>query len=188
VLGGQSLVKVIDKVTHPSLKTERTKRVDQLQAGDIVVVSDGKTDGGRATVVCVAKIKCSTETRMIKFPCGLTITPTHPIQADNGEWRYPEEFSDTKEKWVLPGRDGYVYNFVLSKKCTLVVNSKRCSTWGFDMNLPIGKPFYGAPIRHHLEQTRGWNEGDMEIVDGEIMGWLAGEPDSRLEDTDKTEL
>merc|ERR1711964_115615 len=115
-----------------------------------------------ASVELVAKIKTCGEARMVHLPGGLTITYKHPIQIDN-QWCYPKDVGTEVEKCE------YVYNFVLSNDHILIVNGVRCITMGHDLTLlgadgePIGKPFYGAPVKRHLEQTGALARGYVEV-------------------------
>jgi hypothetical protein len=91
----------------------RTRRVDLLQAGD--VLEDGA--GGPAVVQCVVKTLCEGwRARLVEFEGGLRITAWHPVMGPAG-WTFPAELAARAEGARLGNESACeaVYSFVLAR-------------------------------------------------------------------------
>jgi len=139
---------------------KRTKIAD-VRAGDEVC-----TASGTAKVRCAVKLhrnQHSASKRLIRFDCGLTITPDHPVYVD-GEWRRPRELGTPVE------HDGWVYNLVLDKCHILIVDGVQCVTFGHGIRGPVVEHAYWGTdmVLKDLAAQPGWDEGFV-MVSGSLQ-------------------
>lgn len=126
--GGQSHIKVLLK-NH----TVVVKPVSEVRVGELV-----QTGMGYTRVTHKACIRQHTSVMQLG---GLYITPTHPIRAAvfGNVWIQPQKLRLGKN-FIVPE----VYNFVLEKGISLIVNDIECVVWGHDCPIPaLVHPFYG---------------------------------------------
>lgn len=112
-----------------------SKLVRDLRKGDRVRCDVG---GEMAEVTCVMVIHVSSgRIPMVQFPNGLAITPMHPILS-GGIWMLPRDLQVFE--FVECDR---VFNFVLDRQHTLLVNGVTCVTLGHSREGHTRHPFWG---------------------------------------------
>jgi hypothetical protein len=123
--GGDSVVWMAD---------ERHKLVRDLRKGDRIRCGAG---GQTAEVQCVVAMRVKgCRAPMVHFPSGLAITPTHPVLDNSGEWVPAEEVHELRVVDI-----DRVYNFLLDRQHTIVVNGVICVVMGHGG--PMKHPFWG---------------------------------------------
>jgi hypothetical protein len=148
--------------------------VSHVQPGDKVRVANGI-----ASVRCVVRIARSPQKSMVIFPEGLTITPGHPVRI-NGEWMRPR---DLRAGVVTTNSCSCVYNFVLDRCHTLLVDGIECVTWGHGLTGEVvGHSYFGSTrIIRDLATLPGWKQGHVSVdgfvrdASAQVTGlWAAG--------------
>ena len=107
-------------------------RVDQLQAGHRV--------HGGATVTCVL-VTMVEDAVVVRLGAdnGCALTSYHPVCVD-GQWAFPKDLAAPE---IISACT--LYNFVLDRQHTLVVNGVTACTLAHDMRgAVIGHPYFGA--------------------------------------------
>jgi uncharacterized protein YegL len=151
-----------------NMADQRSKRVDQIQAGDVV-------EGG-FRVACVVRTAVGRRVKMIHLQ-GLCITPWHPVQpATTREWTFPADIAaqgtakmmGCRLEWVTLD---YYYNFVLETGHYVTIGGYRACTLGhgFDENEVIRHAYYGTSrVIEDLKNTGQWAKGlvDLTMPDG----------------------
>lgn len=130
--------------------------VCDVQPGHEVLVADGT-----AQVRCVAQIARSPLKKLLGLPCGLTITPGHPVRVQ-GKWQRPRDLPEFKQ---ADSPSHVVYNFVLDRCHILLVNGIQCVTWGHAMKEDVVKhDYYGTNlIVSDLSRLPGWKQGYVKV-------------------------
>eukprot|EP00005_Dracoamoeba_jomungandri_P008445 CAMPEP_0174262642 /NCGR_PEP_ID=MMETSP0439-20130205/14309_1 /TAXON_ID=0 /ORGANISM="Stereomyxa ramosa, Strain Chinc5" /LENGTH=592 /DNA_ID=CAMNT_0015347469 /DNA_START=183 /DNA_END=1961 /DNA_ORIENTATION=+ len=134
------------------LPGSKTKRVDLLKKGDLVVTPDGSTE-----VVCVVKtVMESGEANLVRLEGGLLVTPWHPVLDHNGSWCFPSELQKPS---VVPCPA--VYSFVLKDQHVMSINGVFCVSLGHSFSEPkVKHDYFGSPlVISHLKAMRGWSQG-----------------------------
>lgn len=137
-----------------------TKPVRELKKGDLVKCND---EGEIAEVKCVLVQQVATGTKaMVKFGNGLVITPMHPIMSA-GVWTLPKDIQDSHE--VDAKR---VFNFLLDKQHTIVINGVVCSALGHHRKGHTWHPFWGnwdevMKCMRRVDEV-GFENGSVEIA------------------------
>jgi hypothetical protein len=111
------------------------KPVGELRKGDLVKCD---LEGHTAEVACVMVMAVPKgETIMAKFDNGLVITPAHPVLCE-GAWVLPNDL-------VKPSRVKVcrLFNFVLDRQHTILVNGVVCSALGHRREGYTGHLFWG---------------------------------------------
>lgn len=107
------------------------KLVKNIRKGDVV-----KSRDGPATVQCVVKTKVEEgKLDMVSLNDDLFITPFHPVCID-GVWDFPLNFKNT-----FTFETNFVYDFILDKGHTVLINSIECVT--------LGHSFTQDKVKHH---------------------------------------
>ena len=137
------------------------RKVSDVQPGDEVIVSDGTT----ARVLCVAEVtrRAGFKQDMMHLPdCGLVISAGHPVQM-RGKWQKPRNAEGFE--YVSTATSDSVWNFVLNRSHSLLVNGISCVTWGHNLEDPeLYHGFYGTQrIVDALSQLQGWEVGKVCI-------------------------
>ena len=103
---------------------------------------------------------------LLSFPCGLQITPNHPIRFE-GKWIRPCDHARDKSIRV---ECAIVYNVVLDHSHILIVNGVECCTWGHNLRGDgIEHTFYGTnAVVHALSELPGFEDGFVTILQ---RGW-----------------
>ncbi|KAK5063077.1 hypothetical protein LTR84_005153 [Exophiala bonariae] len=149
--GGESLVHMDGGATKP---------VKELKKGDLVQCND---EGEIAEVKCVLVQQVAGGTKaMVKFENGLVITPMHPIMSE-GVWALPKDMQDSHQ--VDAKR---VFNFLLDKQHTIVVNGVVCSALGHHRKGHTWHPFWGnwhqvMSCMRRVDEV-GFENGSVEIA------------------------
>jgi hypothetical protein len=108
----------------------RHKLVRDLRKGDRI-----RCDAGSQTaeVQCVVAMRVKgCRAPMVHFPSGLAITPTHPVLDNSGDWVPAEKVHERRVVDI-----DRVYNFLLDRQHTIVVNGVICVVMG-----------HGGPMKH----------------------------------------
>jgi len=151
--GGKSLMTLHDGTQ---------KLVETVKKGDHV-----KTQNGWSTVKCVVKSHVTNNMALlVSLPCGLTITPWHPIMSEKGEWIFPSELSKPK---FVPCTE--VYNFALDSEHTVFVNGVLCVTLGHhETNGKAPHAYFGSSlVIENLMKFPGWDEGLVDVYPDSIV-------------------
>ena len=154
----------------------RTRRVDLLQAGD--VLEDGA--GGPAVVQCVVKTLCEGwRARLVEFEGGLRITAWHPVMGPAG-WTFPAELAARAEGARLGNESACeaVYSFVLARPrggsasarpAGMMVDGVECVALahGIEGDAVASHAFYGTEavaraLREH--DPEGWAAGHVTLA------------------------
>jgi len=138
------------------------KFVEDIRKGDRV-----KTPQGCATILCAVKSHVTNNRAlMVSFPCGLEITPWHPIVSESGEWVFPYDLSEPK--FVNCSE---VYNFVLDFDHVVIVNGIQCVTLGHRMTQgKVNHSYFGSPkVVEDLMKFHGWDEGLVNIYSYSVI-------------------
>lgn len=133
-----------------------TKKVSELQRGDIVLTGDGERS---ASIVCVVKTLCDGgKAELVQLDGGLTLTPYHPI-LHAGTWTFPKDVATP----TLLECDA-VYSFVLDDVHTIAINGVTCICLGHGIegDAVASHPFFGSmeKIVGALKTfAKGWEKG-----------------------------
>ena len=123
--GGGSVVWMTDR---------RHKLVKDLRQGDRIRCDTG---GQIAEVRCVVAMRIpGSRAHMVHFPDGLAITPTHPVLDSNGEWVPAEKMYESRVVDI-----DRVYNFLLDRQHTIMINDVTCVVMGHGGSMKHG--FWG---------------------------------------------
>jgi len=142
------------------------RKAKDINKGDIVTTFyQGRYEN--AIVDCVVRTKCSGNITLIEMSGGLRITPWHPVLCDNA-WVFPIDLVDRvgNIKNTVSNCE-YVYNFVLNKDHSMIINNVVCVTLGhgFTDNGVITHSYYGTQaVINDLKKLNGWNEGLVTIT------------------------
>ena len=144
----------------------KTQKISSLQSGDLLCCGDGKP----------RRLKCLVENILphgivsfVSLPCGLVITPWHPIFWNNN-WVFPQDIAKPQ---IYKRRA--VYNLLLectsdgsTEKHSVFVNGIQCVTLGHGMNLNsvTCHPFFGvwSAVVGDLSKMVGWNSGKVQVT------------------------
>jgi len=145
--------------------------VCSVKKGDLVRVADGTF----ARVLCVVQIEREfhenyDESELVEFRnSGLKITKKHPIWI-NGEWRFPISCVNSSENsslaFLCRSTSKYVYNFVLDRCHTILVNGTPCVTFGHGIAGPVTwHPFYATKkVLEAVSAQPGFSDGFVRVV------------------------
>lgn len=162
--GAGSVVSVQDSATGRFVRT----KITSVRPGDVLATTGGST----ARVRCVTRIALNAKSDpLLRLPCGLQITPKHPVRMAGGQWCRPKDMSDAQriqpEHLFREGNNKYfVYNFLLDSTHVVTVNGIECVTWGHGMTDPsISHPYFGdmTAIERDLSSMSGWTSGFVSV-------------------------
>lgn len=145
-------------------------QIKDIRAGAWLKVADG----GFARVCCVVRIARNTSKGLVSLPCGLRITPRHPVRIQ-GVWQLPRDLPGAR---TVPSEHGFVYNLILDRCHILLVDGMECATWGHDLQGDvIEHRFFGTRrILETLARFDGWDIGYVQVQgtfrnkDSEVVG------------------
>jgi len=136
------------------------KEIYDIKKGDKV-----KTyNQSHAEVICVIKtIFTEKRTPLVELPCGLRITPYHPVMISENTWSFPCDIVQGKEQFCEA-----VYNFVLDKGHIIYLNGVASCTLGHGLNQPVVQhPYFGTDrVVNDLKQLPGWDRGQIILRSG----------------------
>lgn len=111
------------------------KPVSELRKGNLIKCD---LEGNTAEVACVMVLPVPKgETTMVKFENGLVITPMHPV-ISGGAWALPKDLVRPSAVKLCQ-----VFNFVLDRQHTILVNGVVCSALGHRREGHTAHPFWG---------------------------------------------
>ena len=99
---------------------------------------------GIAKVVCMIRTQMrNSECEMVKLSNGVKLTPWHPVFIDN-TWKFPNNIGKLK----LYGGVDYIYNAVVDKGHSLMINGVHCVTLGHHLkeNKVVEHPYFGTDL------------------------------------------
>jgi len=140
-----------------------TKLVKDLKRGDKVMTRNGVI----AEIVCMIRTKMiNSQCEMVELTNGVKLTPWHPVYINN-EWKFPNDIG----KLVLYDRIDYIYNAVVDKGHSLMINGVHCVTLGHHLkeNKVVEHPYFGTDmVLDSLKETdsEGWKNGHIDMVEG----------------------
>lgn len=154
--------------------TDEDVPIEEVLAGDLLRAADG----GAARVRCLVRIDRHAAKGLISLPCGLRITPRHPVR-QGGRWQLPHDLPGARP---VPNEDGHVYNLVLDRCHVLPVDGMECATWGHGLHGDIiGHQYFGTQrVLESLAACEGWQAGFVHVrgtfrdEDGDVVGFLGG--------------
>lgn len=135
------------------------KAVKDLSRGDLLLTGQ--------KIMGIIETKCDHGMcSMVELPCGLRLTPWHPIQW-NGQWTFPCDIFETK---IIPCSS--IYSFLVSPPqgnddsnspfgTSLYVQGQECLALAHGIeNDPVAShPFFGTlQVVKSLESLSGWTE------------------------------
>jgi hypothetical protein len=112
----------------------RRKLVRDLAKGDRICCDAGSQTAEVQCVVAMHVKGCRAP--MVHFPSGLAITPTHPVLDNSGEWVPAEKVHERRVVDI-----DRVYNFLLDRQHSIVVNGVICVVMGHGGSMK--HPFWG---------------------------------------------
>jgi hypothetical protein len=144
----------------------KKQQISSLESGDLLLCGDGKTRRLKCLVESVLPLGMVS---LVSFPCGLMITPWHPIFWNN-TWVFPQDIAKTQ----IYQRSA-VYNLLLecisdesTETHSVFVNDIECVTLGHGMNLNsiTSHPFFGvwSAVAADLSQMAGWTVGKVQVA------------------------
>jgi len=132
------------------------KRVDRIVKGDVL-------DNG-AKVVCVVKTRPKDcVIKMVNISGGgygnLLVTPWHPVQLDDGMWRFPNTFREPEDHACAQ-----IYSFALDTIHMMKIENVTCVTMGHDFEDEVRcHPFFGSPrVVETMRSFPGFEDGLIE--------------------------
>ena len=141
------------------------KKIKDIKKGDTVLDIDGNYN----KVVCVVKyINKDNKTNLVELNSGTLITPWHPVLNNNNEWIFPF----TIGKLIKEYQTKYVYNLILDKGHTIIVNSDICVTLGHNINtnFVVSHQYFGTDkVINDLQKKDGFNDGLVYIYSDNII-------------------
>jgi hypothetical protein len=123
--GGDSVVWMADG---------RHRMVRDLRKGDRIHCDTGSQTAEVQCVIAMHVKGCRAP--MVHFPGGLAVTPTHPVLDNSGEWVPAETVHERRVVDI-----DRVYNFLLDRQHTIVVNGVICVVMGHGGSMK--HPFWG---------------------------------------------
>ena len=144
------------------MHNNKYKKIKDIVKGDFVIDSQGNKN----TVICVTKYICNNIISLIELNTGTIITPYHPVLY-NKEWVFPYTIGKMKEY-----NSKYIYNLVLDKEHTIIVNSNICVTLGHNIhtNFVVSHEYFGtSKVIKDLEKMTGYKDGLVEIKKENII-------------------
>ncbi len=139
------------------LQNGQFKKVKDIVKGDVL-------DNG-SVIKCVVRHNVGKETKMVRFPTGLLITPWHPVRSivSMEDWKFPCFVMGAVENVKIL----HFYDFVLEGKHQYAtINYWEVATLGHGMtdNDVISHPYYGTEaVLKVLKDKDGWEEGFVEL-------------------------
>jgi len=180
-----------------------TKRVAQLQKGDVVRTGSGVT----CDIACVVESAChGGRAGLVRLGAGLTVTPWHPVKAGNGEWRFPCEVGEVEELAceavysivLAPDADAAAQGGQGSGVGGVVIGGVECATLGHGMRDEVRRVdgdgwagesaviwhdyFATARVIEDLRVLPGWDAGRVQFgsrsmardqASGRLVDWRA---------------
>ena len=140
-----------------------TKLVKDLRKRDEVLTRYH----GIAKVVCMIRTQMrNSECEMVKLSNGVKLTPWHPVFIDN-TWKFPNNIGKLK----LYGGVDYIYNAVVDKGHSLMINGVHCVTLGHHLkeNKVVEHPYFGTDlVLDSLKSLdpQGWAKGYINMQEG----------------------
>jgi len=138
------------------------KKIKDINKGDKLIDINGNYNN----VICVVKYICNNNTDLVELDTGTIITPYHPI-INNNEWIFPYTIGILKKY-----NTNYIYNLVLDKGHTIIINSDVCVTLGHNIhtNFVVSHDYFGTDrVITDLKKINGYNEGLVYINDNNII-------------------
>lgn len=125
-------------------------------------VRSGMLLAGGFPVQCVVEIALPKGSQLISFPCGLVITPYHPIRV-GGKWQFPIDVAGGVSD--VTTEDTSVYVFVLSGGHVAHVCGTDVVTWGHSFVEDVVRhPFFGSwLVVDALMCSPGWACGYVRV-------------------------
>eukprot|EP00943_MAST-04B_sp_MAST-4B-sp1_P005209 g5209.t1 len=142
---------------------QSTKLVKDLKRGDKVLTRNGVI----AEIVCMIRTKMiHSQCEMVELTNGVKLTPWHPVYINN-EWKFPNNIG----KLVLYDNIDYIYNAVVDKGHSLMINGVHCVTLGHHLkeNKVVEHPYFGTDmVLNTLKETdpEGWKNGYIDMIEG----------------------
>jgi len=141
------------------------KKIKDIEKGDSVLDMYGNYN----KVVCVVKyINKDNKTNLVELNSGTLITPWHPVLNNNNEWIFPFTIGKLIEEYETK----YVYNLILDKGHTIIVNSDICVTLGHNIttNFVVSHQYFGTnKVINDLQKKDGFNDGLVYISSDNIV-------------------
>lgn len=140
-----------------------TKLVKDLRKGDEVLTRNGVV----AKIVCMIRTEMkNSQCEMVQLQNGVKLTPWHPVYVNN-EWKFPNDIG----KLILYDGIDYIYNAVVDKGHSLMINGLHCVTLGHHLkeNKVVEHPYFGTDLV--LESLKdvdanGWEQGYINMKEG----------------------
>jgi len=136
------------------------KDIQNIKKGDKVMTKNNNY----AEVLCVIKtIFPEKRTTLVDLPCGLVITPYHPVMLENQMWSFPCDIVEGKEQYC-----DAVYNLVLDKDHVININGITSCTLGHGLTQPVVEhPYFGTHrVINDLMKLSGWDRGQVILRAG----------------------
>lgn len=145
------------------IDTIKFKKIKDIKKGDYVIDMHGNYN----KVICVVKYSnTNNKTNLIELDSGTIITPFHPL-LNNNDWIFPYTIGKLKEY-----NTEYVYNLILDKGHTIIINSDICVTLGHNINtnFVVSHQYFGTnKVIQDLEKKLGYKDGLVYITSDSII-------------------
>ena len=97
---------------------------------------------------------------MFQLIDGTMVTEYHPILQEN-EWKFPRTVGERKDVFC-----NYVYDFILERHHTIMVNDTPCVTLGhgFTDNEVVKHDYFGThQVVEDMKALPGWEKGQVDV-------------------------
>lgn len=164
----------IDGACSTTLASGERRRLADLAKGDVVMGAGPGGEPVEAEVVCMVRSRCQGgRAALVELPAKeggrepLRLTPYHPVQDEEGEWRFPVDMGRIAADLECEA----VYSFVLRGAPALLVAGLPCAAWAHGIGAgAAAHPYFASErVLQDLQLLPGYSSGLVDLLPEQVV-------------------